>query len=313
MNPRLLLTLSTSLLVVLPSLPAQEAKPAESTPAAETPAKPKPDFIRFRQEESTARLETAVKSYANADGVTVDLVGVVHIADKSYYQKLNERLAGYDAVLYELVGDPAALKDETLRKPDNPLRSLQKLAGGMLKLDFQLDNIDYTRPNFVHADLNEKQFGDRMKARGESLMSLLGRAMKMERRGGIPGQKEMQDLALPEILAALGSGDGADGIKIVMAKMFGHAEEMIDSFEGKEGTVLLAERNQVVAEKLKECVGGGKKKLAIFYGAGHLQGLEELIGKQGFEPKQEEWLAAWTMKKKPAAAPKPPTGTGGKI
>lgn len=272
-------------------------KPAQPS-NKEAPKKSGSDFIRYRETEDDARLETAVKTYGAKSGVTVDLVGVVHIADKTYYQDLNEKLGTYDAVLYELVGDPKALLAKGKEKEaPNPLRNLQKMAGSMLRLDFQLDNINYDRPNFVHADLSVEEFAQRQNNRGENLMSLLGRAMRMEREGKLPGAESAQDISLPELLSALSGADGADSLKILMAKVFDGAEEMMESFEGQDGTVILTERNKVVSAKLKESVDGGKKHLAIFYGAGHLPGIEALLKEGGYACQQETWMPAWKMKK----------------
>lgn len=280
----------------VPAAPAAEPKKAESKKA------PLPDFIRYAEGETDARLETAVKSYRTPEGVTVDLVGVVHIADASYYKKLNELLATYDAVLYELVGDPDALKKSPTAKapPPNPLRNIQKLAGSLLKLSFQLDQIDYTKANFVHADLTAEQFAEMQAEKGENLMTLMARAIKMQNKGGLGVDDKDLNMDMGQILGALSGNGGADALKIVMAKVFDQAETMIENFEGPEekgGTVLLTERNKVVSEKLQEAVKSGKKKIAVFYGAGHLPGLEGLIHDQQFKQEKEEWLAAWSMKK----------------
>lgn len=300
----------SSLLLVLgfSTLPifAQDASAPEKAGAVPAPeAKPKkelPDFIRYSTDDKEAKLETAIKSYKNADGVIVDLVGVVHIADLEYYKKLNELLATYDAVLYELVGDPEALKDPKAKNDtSNPLRMAQKMVGNMLKLSFQLDQIDYSKSNFVHADLSAAEFSKLQGEKGENLMSLLARAMKMEREGKVPANLEESDIDMTQLLGLLsGSDSGADSLKILMAKVFGEAESMLESFEGADGTVLLTGRNKVVNEKLTEAIKGGKKHLAIFYGAGHLPGLEALLKHDQFTQQKEEWLAAWTMK----AAPK---------
>jgi hypothetical protein len=65
---------------------------------------PKTNFIRFVEEEKSDSLQTAVVSYESPQKVKVDLVGAIHIADKAYFDALNTRFKGYDAVLYELVG-----------------------------------------------------------------------------------------------------------------------------------------------------------------------------------------------------------------
>src|SRR5579863_9144465 len=67
-----------------------------------------PKFIRLKEEkDKTTALEVAITRYTNnSKTVTVDLVGVVHIADRGYYQQLNKRFPKYDVVLYELVAQP---------------------------------------------------------------------------------------------------------------------------------------------------------------------------------------------------------------
>ena len=130
-------------------------------------------------------------------------------------------------------------------------------------------------------------------------MSLFSRAMKMQDSGKLGIDKKDMEMDLSQILAGLGSAGGPDSLKVVMAKVFDKAESMVDSFEGddeKNGTVLLTERNKVVSAKLQESIKDGKKHLAIFYGAGHLSGLDVLIKELKFESKGEQWLPAWTMK-----------------
>src|SRR5690349_13867624 len=68
-----------------------------------------PDYLRYSEDPVSARLEVAIRRFSLPSGQTVDLVGAVHIADAPYYQELNRRFATYDAVLFELVGDPRHL------------------------------------------------------------------------------------------------------------------------------------------------------------------------------------------------------------
>lgn len=292
---------------------------AQEPPAAPAVVVVASDFIRYVEEPAVARLETAVRSYTNEEGVSVDLVGVVHIADLPYYQKLNTQLATYDVVLYELVGDPAALQAMSQKQKDgqpvatgpkaaaeaaaNPLRAIQKMVGNLLHLSFQLDHIDYTPANFVHADLSPADFAKLQQDKGENMMSLLTRAMKMEKDGKLGLEAKDLNLDLGQILGSLNKPGGSDALKIIMAKVFDQAESMVENFEGADaaqGTVLLTERNKVVEAKLRESMQGGKKHLAIFFGAGHLPGLETLLTGQHFHQTKELWLSAWTMPR-PAA------------
>lgn len=295
-------------LVLLPLSMWAEDQSLPKSGVAKKEKKEQPDFVRFKETETSAQLETAIKSYTNPDGVTVDMVGVVHIADASYYEKLNEELAKFEIVLYELVGDPSALqkqKGAVESENANPLRGMQKLVGSLLKLSFQLDHIDYTRSNFTHADMSVAEFREEQKARGENLMSLLGRAMKLQTNdnGGLT-EKDL-NIDLPQLLAMLnGSEAGADSLKILMAKVFDQAEGLIAEFEGDDeanATVLLTGRNKFIMAKLTEAMSKGKKRIAIFYGAGHLPGLDGSLREMKFTQTAERWISAWTMKtaKKP--------------
>src|SRR5262245_23239853 len=70
-----------------------------------------PDYVRYAENGSGARLEVAIKTFTFPSGKRVDLIGMVHIADDRYYQELNRRFPGYDSVLFELVGDPTRLTE----------------------------------------------------------------------------------------------------------------------------------------------------------------------------------------------------------
>ena len=114
--------LLTALAALGCSGPAADAQPAATAkPAAKSKddaAEPAPGekwvrLLRDKHREPLA-MQTAIVRYVPAKDVVegkrpdsypmyVDLVGAVHIGDKSYYQDLNRRFRKYDAVLYELV------------------------------------------------------------------------------------------------------------------------------------------------------------------------------------------------------------------
>ena len=47
----------------------------------------------------------------------------------------------------------------------------------MLELEHQLDRVDYTKENFVHADMSPEEFAKSMEKRGESFMQMFLRLM----------------------------------------------------------------------------------------------------------------------------------------
>ncbi len=299
---------------------ADDKKP-DATPAEKSEEKrekePLPDYIRFAEDDKSARLEIAIKTFAMPSGQKVDLIGVVHIADATYYADLNKRFDAYDAVLFELVGDPRRLtekkprpetREEKAHKPGGGAISfIQTSAGKFLKLSFQLGAIDYTKPNMVHADATGAEFEKMQKERGESMLTLFIRAMKAQLNGEID-QSVVGDLDTFGLIRILMSKDSAAEFKKVLAKMFDQAESMTAIMEGPDGSAILSGRNDVVMKKIKEVLTDKRKQhISVFYGAAHMPGLEGMLLKDlKATAAGEEWLPGWTMpkeEKKPAEKP----------
>ena len=127
---------------------AAEAKPVEKT------------YLRFQEKEKGAALEVGIISMQHkVSGAKVDLVGAVHIGDQAYYEGLNKDFKKYESVLYEMV-KPADLDPGNLPKdrPQSGVSIIQKFMKSQLDLAYQLDVVDYSAKNFVHADMTVKQF-----------------------------------------------------------------------------------------------------------------------------------------------------------
>ena len=260
------------------------------------------DYIRYAEDAKSSRLEVAIKTFLLPTGKTVDLIGVVHIADAAYYQELNHRFDAYDAVLFERVGDPRALTESA--PITGGLSSLQQAAGTYLNLTFQLGAIDYRKPNMVHADATTEEFAKMQLERGENMVTLFARAMQAQ-MGGPVNSAAMQELDTFGLIRILMSDDSAAEFKKSLAKVFDQMEAMTAAMEGKDGTVVLGGRNALVVSKVKAVLAGRKqRRIAVFYGGAHMPGIEAaLVGDMQAKPAQEEWLAAWTMPKAPLAGP----------
>jgi Type II secretion system (T2SS), protein G len=87
------------------SVSAVQAVAAGDPPKLAEPSAKPPTFIRSTSRDGFAAFETGVRSYRRSDGTgpTVNLVGVVHIGDKAYYDRLVEVLGASEIVLYESV------------------------------------------------------------------------------------------------------------------------------------------------------------------------------------------------------------------
>ena len=277
-------------------------------------------FIRFLEDDQHGQLQTAVTSYENAQGIAVDLVGAVHLADPAYYARLNKTFGAYDVVLFEMVGgdkEPAAGNGDGLPpRAQDPaavlLRSVQLMVTNLLKLQHQFEGIDYKARNFVHADVSWDQFRKLQAERNETFLTLLQRAVKSQRdeakqaEGKQPAAGEDDLQSILALVAALQDGDPS-GLKLMMARQFEGAERTIGAFEGEKGSVIIAERNKIVIEKLEEQMKAGRKKVAVFYGAGHYPDLDKRLTGMGFRQTRHEWRTAWDIPKPgKAARPAPP-------
>lgn len=273
---------------------------ASEEAAAPDEAGEEPEHIRFVEEEDgRARLETVVVRLRGPDGAAVDLVGAVHVADAAYYEALNARFQSYDAVLYEMVGKPAPGRPLAGRAAETGgslgwIGALQEKMREVLKLEGQLQGIDYDAPNFIHADMDLESF---QKARAENKETFLGLWLKaMAAQQAVAADSQGGDLAgVIVLMQILMKKDSADDLKRLIGREFDQVEQLMTGIEASGGTVIIGERNRVALEVLERELAAGKKRLAVFYGAAHFPDMERRLTDQGFQRTGEEWLAAWSI------------------
>lgn len=260
------------------------------------------DFVRIGRDkdDQPLALETAIAGFSATNGklrgVTVDLIGVIHVADKQYYDDVNRRLKSYDAVLYELVAPEDANVPQPGRGPGSAVGGLQVGMKAMLELEYQLDCIDYKRKNMVHADMSPEEFASTMKRRNESFLGTFFRIMG---RSFAEQSKDPFGSGDLKILAALFAEDRAHQLKLVLAEQFEDMEDQMSVFDGPEGSTIVTERNKKVLQVLVREVKRGKKKIAVLYGAGHLPDIQRrLIEDFGMKRVRTEWLPAWSLVRK---------------
>lgn len=271
---------------------------AEDAPKAPVDKKAKEVFLRVLRNDNKEpiALQTSIVRYVPAgkqfEGATVDLIGAVHIGDKAYYDELNKVFEGYDAMLYELVA-PEGTKIPKGGGKDrvNPVSGMQRGMQSMLDLAFQLDCIDYTKENFVHADMSPDEFSKSMKDKNESMLGIMFRMMGQGAK--VQAQGNSGDA---EMLFALFANDRATRLKRAMAVQFENLEGQMAVLEGEEGSTIIAERNKKALQVLRRELDAGKEKIAIFYGAGHLVDMHDrLLNEFELKKDTERWLTAWKI------------------
>ncbi len=279
--------------------PADSTQPINAKSAETDPQKSKPLYLRIHKTESgkPIALETAIRRFTAGSGhryagAQVDLVGVIHIGERDYYQQLNELLSHYDAVLYELVApDGTRIKPEDLANRRSVLASMQSGMKDMLELEYQLALIDYQAENFVHADMSPEEFMKDMESRGDDLWKMFARLMGAglaSQTGGELG-----------ILSAMMSDNRTLKLRRVFAKQLLDADAVTAGMDDAQGeNTLIKGRNRKAFEVLERELAAGKRKIAVFYGAGHLNDMAERL-KTDFgladQPDEAKWLAAWNL------------------
>lgn len=303
-----LLGISTSLLVLSLSGAELAQKPDKTSIDS---ADPRPYMRVERSEGGPVSLQIAARKFVTSQeaGPAVWLVGVSHIGEANYYQTLQNYLNKQDVVLFEGVG-----YDETRRETDgnnsetelSDASSLQSTLAESLGLAFQLNAIDYDRPNFRNSDIPL-----------DELMRLLTRNRGSESR-------ESSDTN-QEFLALIQAMDGSSwmgkllqvGVKILgaspklqamsrlmLVELLGQIQGDLSEVQGLPPSVqemmcvLIQSRNKVVMKDLKQILNQNPQpsSIAVFYGAAHMNDFEKrLIADQGFRVSEEKWFSAVTV------------------
>ena len=255
-------------------------------------------FTRVAEDEQNQplALQLAIASYVPPDGdgsVQVDLVSAIHIGDAEYYQELNERFKDYDAMLYELV----APKDAVVTGSDSEKKGLVSRAQigmkNLLDLSFQLDEIDYTASNFVHADLSPTELFESMDERGESLYVYFWRLFYASIN---EYAKDPLGLKNWNMMSAVVSENSENSLKIMLAYEMTDLSKHSEILGEDSNSAVIGARNQRAIDVLKERLAAGDKKIAIFYGVAHMPDMEERLLKQlDLVYLDTAWIDAWRL------------------
>ncbi|WP_456417765.1 hypothetical protein [Thiolapillus sp.] len=289
-----------------PVLPAQQPVVTDiPVPGALQPVKADagiPEFVRlkFGQNKQPLSLQVAVVRFVPRNGnsnLHVDLISAVHIGESAYYQTINALFPHYDAVLYELVAPQGTriVRDGNERK--GVVSGLQGWMGDALGMRMQLEEVDYTLPNLVHADLSPEEFSQSMKERNESVAGLIGRAWI----AGM-GQQYSTRAALSQarLFKNLLSGNRELALKTFAAEQMMLSAGLDDAIEGPDGSTLVSVRNKKALQVLRRQIAAGKQKLAIFYGVAHMPDIaRRLVAEFDLVPDWIGWIDAWNLRQGP--------------
>ncbi|NBW96240.1 MAG: hypothetical protein EBR28_05830 [Planctomycetia bacterium] len=288
---------------------AGEGRTAAAPPMAAREAAEEVGFLRLSRNDAgePVSLDTSIVRYRETppaaaragrrEPVEVDLVGAVHLGNKAYYDTLDRVFRGYDAVLYELVAPDNARVPQPGRKPAGAIGSAQQGLTKMLGLEFQLEQIDYGARNFVHADLSPREFEAAMRKRGESWWSMF---LKLMREGAARTEQDTGrggDVGFGDLFGLLFGSGREVRLRRILAEQFTDMEVLTAAFGGEKGSSLITDRNAAALEVLGDQIRRGRRRLAIFYGAAHMDDFDRRLREDfGMEPFETEWLEAWDLR-----------------
>ncbi|MBI3924148.1 MAG: hypothetical protein HY319_01280 [Armatimonadetes bacterium] len=273
-------------------------------------------------------LETSITRLTSPTGQKVDLVAAVHLGEESYYRALNELFRDYDAVLYEAVlqepsagpavqpssgGGPAraelpdngapgaagppqpepAVQIDTENPGTHPVTLAQRWLSRLLGLRYQLGEIDYSAPNFVHADLTSTELGAAMQDRGETPIGLLLQLLTTSVEADPDADRELSGVSLFRVV----TGSVTPEERVLLRRAFARSFPKMDSVLAElQGSALLEARNQRAVQVLRRQLEGGKSRIAVFFGTAHMPDLESrLVTELGLTRQGQSWLTAWDL------------------
>ncbi len=244
-------------------------------------------------------LQTAITSYENDSGITLDLVAAVHIGESEYYQELNAYFKTRDSVLYELVAEADDRPTPNTATGDrSTLGFMQQSLAGFLNVSFQLDQIDYSAPNFRHADLSPTQLREIMRAKNENFFSMfLSLALAQMATEQSSTSDTLSSFNLLTVTRALIAEDRANAFKYLFAEELGRSNGVLVGPALEQQLTILGDRNRVALDVLVDTLQQATAtKISVFYGAAHMPGIErEITDSLGFKKMDHHWLSAWKI------------------
>ena len=270
-------------------------------------------FVRFIPGVGNwqGELQTAVVSYENDQGIGLDLVAAIHIGEASYYEALNSYFGSRDAVLYELIAEPDARPGPgntsggtnnagTNSNSSSGLGMVQQSLAAFLDIEFQLEKIDYSAANFIHADLSPTQLQEIMQAKDESFFSMflsLAAAQMAAAQNRPVEDVPVSTFSLMALIRALLADDQANAFKYLFAEELGRADSAFVGVELEQQLTLLGDRNRVAIAVLEDTLEqSASETITLFYGAAHMPGLErEITSSLGFSTVGRRWITAWRI------------------
>ncbi|MHA7812059.1 MAG: type II secretion system protein GspG [Phycisphaerales bacterium] len=177
--------------------------------------------------------------------------------------------------------------------PAQSPEGIQTQLANALRVSFQLDEMDTSNPDWVNADMDVNQLQHALSEYGEDSTAILSM---------LDGESFGAKIAGFILNFVSRSPQLSSMMKLVMMDLLAFAEE--SDLLAQQGDavhqVIVEGRNDVVIEYLNETIAEHPQHddIAIFYGAGHMAGLEETLIDMGYTPAGNHWAPAMAVNPK---------------
>ncbi|MFG0315385.1 MAG: type II secretion system protein GspG, partial [Phycisphaerales bacterium] len=178
-------------------------------------------------------------------------------------------------------------------QPEATPEGIQTQLANALRVSFQLDEMDTTNPDWINADMDVNQLQHALSEYGEDSLAILS-MLEGESFGAKVAGFILNFISRSPQLSSM--------MKLVMMDLLAFAEEsdlLADQGEAMH-KVIVEGRNQVVIEYLIDTIEQQPQhdEIAIFYGAGHMAGLEASLIEMGYTPAGDHWAPAMVVNPK---------------
>jgi pheromone shutdown protein TraB len=222
-------------------------------------------------------------------GRKIILMGVIHIAKKTYYEKLQSiiNLFPSHAVLYEGIGkiteeEIKQFSDEELGIYNN-IQNLSKdraLLSTILKLQGQRDGLEYA-PEWIRTDMTMFEFVKKFAA--HNVGSFFNSKHPFPAK-----EKELETAQLAWLFDLMMTN--ITGMSFV-SNFF----QIFSTKKSKAKKIIIVERNQIALEGIFN--QAQHTDVISIWGAGHLSGMIKSLKKVGYKQEKMDWFIAYNKQK----------------
>ena len=218
------------------------------------------------------------------------------LGEREYYAALNDFFTTQDMVLYELVAEPDEVPLRGSRDSGSVIGFIQQAMAKFLGIGFQLEEVDYSQPNFLHADLTPSQLDTLMAGKNENFFTMfLNLVMAQMAEQNTASGQPPSSLTMLSLMSAMNAENQNAAIKFLFAEELGRSGGVIVGEELEQGLTILGDRNRAALLVLgKTLQSPDSRRISLFYGAAHMPGIDrELAATLVFSLVGWRWQTAW--------------------